>query len=109
MAVGIFAALPHACLSSGHIAVDVVSRRLSRRWQCVLMVAQSLLGFLLFAGITWGLGIFLWDAIQIGRTTIATRIPIAPFVAVAAITALATTVAYFLQALAEMTSLTSYE
>lgn len=103
LAVVIFAALPYTAVRDGHIAIDAIIRRCPIRLQRSMMCASSLLGAALFGAITWGLGAAAYTALHTGRTTITARLPIAPFLAVAAIASAGSTLVYCLQVLGLLT------
>jgi TRAP-type C4-dicarboxylate transport system permease small subunit len=95
LAVSIFLALPLAALNDVHVKVVVIADKFPRRVR-KLVIALSSIGVGALAAV---IGYFMFDlassARAVGETTLSSRIPVAPFMLVAAIGSIMSAIAAF--------------
>ena len=85
MVVVVFLGLAYTASAKGHIRVDVLISRLSKRTQAILDSITGIFSIAVFALMAWRLGMHAWHSFVRGEGTATVKIPIAPFLSLAAI------------------------
>lgn len=98
LAVIIFFGLPYTGLIDGHVAVDILTARLSPRAQHAFIAVTSLVVAALLGVITWEITRLADEFLRTNRTTITARIPVLPFAVPVALAAALATLTAVLQA-----------
>jgi len=80
LAAIIFFGLPHANVTDGHVSVDLLTQRLSRRAQYLLIALNAVVTAALLALITVEMARLAAEFYATSRTTITARIPVFPFI-----------------------------
>ena len=85
MVVVVFLGLAYTASVKGHIRVNVVLSRLSERARAILDSITAIFSIAIFAVMAWRLGMHAWHSIIRGESTPTVRIPIGPFLSLAAV------------------------
>ena len=72
--------LAYTSVEKGHIAVEVLVRRFSRKLQALISAGNALVAVLLFAVITWRCIVYGLALLEKGEVSLTLEIPIYPFV-----------------------------
>ena len=85
MVVVIFLGLSYTASVKGHVQVDLITSKLSKRTQSVLDSITSLLSVVVFATIAWRFGMNAWSSFTRGGATPTVEIPLSPFLFIACV------------------------
>jgi TRAP-type transport system small permease protein len=80
LAAIIFFAMPYTGLLDGHVSVDLLTGRLSRRGQQMVLAVNALICAAVLSVIAWRMGLLAAEYAHTARTTITMRIPVLPFI-----------------------------
>ncbi len=80
LAAVIFLALPYTGLTDGHVSVDLLTSRLGRRGQSLMVAANALVSALVLGLVAYEMGLLAAEYARTGRTTLVARIPVPPFI-----------------------------
>lgn len=78
-AIGAFA-MGWTMVQGGHVSIDVLVSRLSRRSQAVIDAFVGLLGMAIFSLLTWQTAVFATELMQTGQLSMGLRVPYYPVV-----------------------------
>jgi TRAP-type mannitol/chloroaromatic compound transport system permease small subunit len=102
LAAIIFFAMPYTGLVDGHVSVDFLTGRLSRRGQQAVLAVNALVCAAVLGIIAWRMGLLAAEYARTARTTITMRIPVLPFIVPVTATAWLAAVSFALQAAAAL-------
>jgi TRAP-type C4-dicarboxylate transport system permease small subunit len=85
LVIVVFFTVAYCCVTKGHISVDLLTSRLSKKGQAILQVFAYLLGLILFAFMTWCSVLSALEEMASHRVTGILLIPIYPFILVVAL------------------------
>jgi TRAP-type C4-dicarboxylate transport system permease small subunit len=85
LVIVVFFTVAYCCATKGHISVDLLTSRLSKKGQVILEVLGYLLGLILFAFMTWCSILSALEEMASHRVTGILLIPIYPFILVVAL------------------------
>ena len=88
MVLIVFASMAYVTLQKGNVKVTLIISHFPERAQAVLNSIMSLIGAVIFAFITWQIGLSVLEAVREGLYTDTLRIPIFPLKIVATIATL---------------------
>jgi TRAP-type C4-dicarboxylate transport system permease small subunit len=89
-------AIAYTQVLKGHIRIDLLVQRLPPRIQYIVDSVIDLIGFALFALISWQTVIFAKANFEVGELSEVLKLPITPFASVVAVGCIALTLALFI-------------
>jgi TRAP-type transport system small permease protein len=98
LAAIIFFAMPYTGILDGHVSVDLLTGRLSRRSQHMVLGVNALISAALLGVIAWRMGLLATEYAHTARTTITMRIPVMPFIVPVAAAAWLAALGFLVQA-----------
>ena len=87
-------AMAHTTVQSGHVAVELLVRLLTKRKQAVLKLFTDALSGIFFAVLSWRCVLYARDLKQSGEVSMTMQLPFHPFVYLLAFSALAVTLVF---------------
>jgi TRAP-type C4-dicarboxylate transport system permease small subunit len=80
LAVIVYFAMPYTALTDSHVVLDLTTNRLSPRGQHAVIGVNALVCAIVLGVIAWQMGLLAEEYVRTSRTTITSRIPVAPFI-----------------------------
>lgn len=91
-------AIMYATVKRGHVAINILSARFSRRTQIIMQVIFSLLGFAAWAVLAYRIYMDSLQVLKFSQSTIVLGINMAPFLLALALCAFLSSLMYFIHA-----------
>ena len=85
LVIVVFFTVAYCCITKGHISVDLLTSRLSKRGQAILEIFSYFLGIVLFVFMTYCSILSAFEEIASHRMTGILQIPIYPFIFIVAL------------------------